>query len=149
MFEYGKDGPRLLVVGLDGSRTSWRAAAYAAGLARRNHARLIVVHVTGANLAMAGLTPQAAALDLTAEDEWSQELRGELSAALERGDWDGLEVLFQRRSGDPAHEIGAVADENHADGVVVGTSEAPGHRLIGSTAVRLVRAGRWPVTVVP
>ncbi len=32
---------------------------------------------------------------------------------------------------------------------VVGASEQAGHRLIGSVASRLVRAGRWPVTVVP
>jgi nucleotide-binding universal stress UspA family protein len=33
--------------------------------------------------------------------------------------------------------------------VVVGSSEQAGHRLVGSVASRLVRAGRWPVTVVP
>ncbi|HEU4946748.1 MAG TPA: hypothetical protein VFT31_06325 [Kribbella sp.] len=34
-FELGTDGPRLVVVGVDGSRTSLRARAYAAGVARR------------------------------------------------------------------------------------------------------------------
>ncbi|MEU7604012.1 universal stress protein, partial [Streptomyces sp. NPDC041003] len=24
-----------------------------------------------------------------------------------------------------------------------------GHRIVGSVAIRLVKAGRWPVTVVP
>lgn len=41
------------------------------------------------------------------------------------------------------------ADELRADAVVVGASEQAGHRIIGSVAVRLVKAGRWPVTVVP
>lgn len=41
------------------------------------------------------------------------------------------------------------ADEVLADSVVDGASTKAGHRLVGSTAVRLVRAGRWPVTVVP
>ncbi|CAM5274783.1 universal stress protein A [Streptomyces purpurascens] len=36
-----------------------------------------------------------------------------------------------------------------ADAVVVGASEQAGHRIVGSVAVRLVKAGRWPVTVVP
>jgi nucleotide-binding universal stress UspA family protein len=36
-----------------------------------------------------------------------------------------------------------------ADAIVVGASAKAGHRLIGSLAVRLVRAGKWPVTVVP
>ena len=35
------------------------------------------------------------------------------------------------------------------DAVVVGASARAGHRLIGSLAVRLVKAARWPVTVVP
>ena len=42
-----------------------------------------------------------------------------------------------------------VADEVRADAVIVGASTKAGHRWIGSLAVRLVKAGRWPVTVVP
>ena len=45
VFEYGVDGPKLIVVGLDGSDSSWRAAAYAAGLARRQHSKLVLVYV--------------------------------------------------------------------------------------------------------
>jgi hypothetical protein len=33
--------------------------------------------------------------------------------------------------------------------VVVGASEHAGHRIVGSLATRMVRAGKWPVTVVP
>jgi Universal stress protein family len=44
-FEFGTDGPSLIMVGVDGSRTSLRAAAYAAGLARRQHCRLLAVYV--------------------------------------------------------------------------------------------------------
>ena len=44
-FELGTDGPNVVLVGLDGSRTSWRATAWAAGLARRQHSKLVVVHV--------------------------------------------------------------------------------------------------------
>lgn len=44
-FELGTDGPRLVVVGVDGSRTSLRARAYAAGVARRQGARLVVAYV--------------------------------------------------------------------------------------------------------
>lgn len=47
-FEIGTDGPTLALVGVDGSRTSMRARAYAEGLARRQGSRLLVVHVVGA-----------------------------------------------------------------------------------------------------
>ncbi|MEK8107626.1 universal stress protein [Micromonospora sp. M12] len=53
------------------------------------------------------------------------------------------------RRGDAYAELRAAADECQADMVVVGTSEQAGHRLVGSVATRLVRAGRWPVVVVP
>jgi nucleotide-binding universal stress UspA family protein len=53
------------------------------------------------------------------------------------------------RPGDPVTEIVRMADEVKVDAVVVGASMQAGHRLIGSVAVRLVRMGRWPVTVVP
>jgi nucleotide-binding universal stress UspA family protein len=51
--------------------------------------------------------------------------------------------------GDPYNEIVRIAKQVRADTVVIGASESAGHRLIGSLAVRLVRAGLWPVTVVP
>jgi nucleotide-binding universal stress UspA family protein len=42
-----------------------------------------------------------------------------------------------------------MATEIRADAIVVGASTWAGHRFAGSLAVRLVKAGRWPVTVVP
>ena len=55
-FELATDGPKMIVVGLDGSRTSWRAASYANGLARRQGSRVTVVYVAspGALARMAG-----------------------------------------------------------------------------------------------
>ena len=58
-------------------------------------------------------------------------------------------ITFIATEGDPYTELRRIADEIRADAVVVGASAKAGHRLIGSLAVRLVRAGRWPVTVVP
>jgi nucleotide-binding universal stress UspA family protein len=51
--------------------------------------------------------------------------------------------------GDPWVELNRAAKEYRADAVVVGASEHAGHRIVGSLATRLVRAGKWPVTVVP
>jgi nucleotide-binding universal stress UspA family protein len=61
----------------------------------------------------------------------------------------GITVHFIATRGDPLAELRRIADEIQADAIVVGASTQTGHRLVGSLAVRLVRAGRWPVTVVP
>ena len=61
----------------------------------------------------------------------------------------GISVTFIATEGDPFTELRRIADEIRADAVVVGASAHAGHRLVGSLAVRLVRAARWPVTVVP
>jgi nucleotide-binding universal stress UspA family protein len=58
-FERGTDGPRVIVAAVDGSTTSLRAASYAAGLARRQSAELVVIFVS-AIAAMGGLIPEAA-----------------------------------------------------------------------------------------
>jgi nucleotide-binding universal stress UspA family protein len=61
----------------------------------------------------------------------------------------GISITFRAARGDPYTEICRVADEVRADAIVVGASAHAGHRFVGSLAVRLVRAGKWPVTVVP
>jgi nucleotide-binding universal stress UspA family protein len=61
----------------------------------------------------------------------------------------GISVTFRAARGDPYSEIVRIADEVRADAIVVGASKHAGHRFVGSLAVRLVRAGKWPVTVVP
>ena len=44
-FELGTDGPSVIMVGVDDSTTSIRAGWYAAGLARRQRAKLVAVFV--------------------------------------------------------------------------------------------------------
>ena len=144
-FELGTDGPRVLVVGVDGSTTSLRAGAYAAGLARRQGAHLVILYVARPG-ALVGMAPGAAALAQETTDEIAEDLRRqveELAPSL------GLRYTFRVESGDPYTELVRVATEVSADGVVVGASMQAGHRFAGSIAIRLVRAGRWPVTVVP
>lgn len=141
------DGPGVILVAVDGSTTSVRAAAWAAGLARRQGSRLLCMYVA-TRPALAGL-----ALGVGAElpvdgamDEAAEELGKEIMAGAANYN---VPVEYVVRRGDPVTEIIRVADELKVDAVVVGASTQAGHRLIGSVAVRLVRAGRWPVTVVP
>ena len=148
-FELGTDGPMVILVGVDGSAASLRAGAYAAGLARRQQARLVVLYV-GPTASLATAMPVAgaamAAFEGEAFDEMSADLRRQVDMqARERG----VAATFMARRGDPFSELRRVADEVRAEAVVVGASAKAGHRLVGSVAVRLVRAGKWPVTVVP
>ena len=136
----------MILVGVDGSATSLRAAAYATGLARRQRSRLVGVFVAEGGPAMAGLVPGAGAVVREANTEIGTALRdGLVEAATELG----VEVDYRILRGDPVTEISRTADEVLADAVVVGASEQAGHRVVGSVAVRLVRVGHWPVTVVP
>ena len=147
-FELGTDGPSAILVGADDSVTANRALAYAMGLARRQRARLIVVYVAPF-AGMETVAPSGAAVvvaEAQAHDEIAESLReriGQIGQEL------GLAVTFIQAHGDAFTEIRRIAGETRADAIVVGASTKAGHRLVGSLAVRLVRAGKWPVTVVP
>lgn len=144
-FELGTDGPKTLVVGVDGSTTSLRAGAYAAGLARRQGAHLVVVYVARPAV-MVGMAAGAVAAVRQASDELADDLRRQVNEGAAEF---GIRTSFQALTGDPYTELVRVADEVSADGVIVGASTQAGHRFAGSIAIRLVKAGRWPVTVVP
>ena len=147
-FELGTDGPKVILVGVDDTTTSLRAAAYAAGLARRQGARVTAVFV--APVASFGAATPGGADLAAAQREATRQTAAELRRRFEEGSRDlGISITFVAIEGDAYTEIRRLADEIRADAVVVGASAHAGHRLIGSLAVRLVRAGRWPVTVVP
>jgi nucleotide-binding universal stress UspA family protein len=79
-------------------------------------------------------------------DELTQELRSQMLDGAQRF---GVDAEFVTTTGDAYSALVKAADQYRADAVVVGASMRPDHRLAGSIAVRLVRAKRWPVTVVP
>lgn len=145
-FERGTDGPKVIVAGVDGSASSLRAVAYASGLARRQNALLAIVYVQP-------MMPVGAALGvpiLDSTEEIAEGLVEEIRTATEqvRDIWR-VRWEFHTFPGDPFGGLASAADELKADAVVVGASRSAGHRIVGSVAVRLVKAGRWPVTVVP
>jgi nucleotide-binding universal stress UspA family protein len=72
--------------------------------------------------------------------------RAASTAVCWRCTWAGE---FRSVRGDPLAELTRIAEQAHADAVVVGASEHLGHRIVGSLAARLVQAGKWPVIVVP
>jgi nucleotide-binding universal stress UspA family protein len=138
-------GPgRTMLVGVDGSDTAMRAAAYAIGLARRQGYRLLVAFVvTRSGLALTG---PAAVFELRTQQQLHEELREQVRSAAEEF---GVPVTYLRVYGDPVTALREAADCSHADTVVVGASTSAGHRFAGSVATRLIKTGHWPVVVVP
>jgi nucleotide-binding universal stress UspA family protein len=137
-----------VVVGVDGSDTSLRAAAYAVGVCRRQGSRLVVVYARepGGGLAqLMDTTGSSSAAALRLQEDVERMLRQSQTLA----EAEGIRSELQVRTGEPYQVLSAVAREVRADCVVVGSSASIGHRIAGSLAVRLVRNARWPVTVVP
>ncbi len=145
LFELGTDGPSRILVGIDGSETSLRAAAYAAGLARRQGSHLIALYVASMNPMAAQLAATTAAMIQT-QDEIGEQLR---STVIEGARLIGIDAKFVLRRGNPYRELIAVANQLRVDAVVVGASMKSGRRFVGSLAGRLVRDATWPITVVP
>lgn len=148
-FELGNDGPDVIVVGLDASQlqgeesqASLHAAAYAAGLARRQGARLVAVWVRP-SVAFADTFVETREEITRERDAREADLRATVEEAAEHYAVPAASLLV--REGDPFHELAAVAEDVRADAVVVGAST----QRLGSLAVRLIRDGRWPITVVP
>jgi nucleotide-binding universal stress UspA family protein len=148
-FELGTDGPSAIVVGIDGSRTSLRASAYAAGLARRQRSRLVAVYV-GSISPLSACEPYTAAVLLAAHSAAFKRTAADLRCEAEKAAQEqGISITFMATRGDSCAELHRIAREIRADAIVVGASTKLVHRLVGSLAIRLVRAGQWPVIVVP
>jgi nucleotide-binding universal stress UspA family protein len=145
IFELGTDGPARILVGVDGSDTSLRAGAYAAGMARRQGSHLIALYVAP-SIAMAAQLATTAAAMIQTQEEIARNLRAMVDEGAKHV---GVEAEFVLRNGNPYRELIKVADELRVDAVVVGASLRSGRRFVGSLAGRLVRDARWPVTVVP
>jgi nucleotide-binding universal stress UspA family protein len=135
---------RDLVVGIDGSTTSWRAFSMAVGIATRYEARVhacFVLHVPpSADLAVFAV-PVTAFVDGDDGGDLGRDVAEELSRAGVKGD-------FTYVKGDVAHELEELAQSCRADVIVVGRSHHPALHL-GGVPRKLLATGRRPVLVVP
>lgn len=137
-FEIGKDGAGLLVVGFDGSGPSRNALAYAAGLARRDGAALLVAFVESLTTASLWFFAGSPIIPDSGAD-LAEDLRDELRGA-------GVPWQFVSLRGDPARALEALAGTYMADGIVVGRSRSPWR---GSVAAHLAKRAHRTVLVVP
>ncbi len=142
-----------VLVATDGSEAADRAVDYAAGLAKREGADLLIANVIGGY----GL-PDKAMLRLTqSEQVWLKELLESLSTetltkARERAHAAGAaRIQLESRSGNVAQSVIEIAKEKAADVIVVGKRGAgPVARLLlGSVSHKLLGLAPMPVIVVP
>jgi nucleotide-binding universal stress UspA family protein len=142
--ETGKDGLGAIVVGLDGSPSSFHAAAWAAGLARRERALLVLVYVEAVG-GVAYWSPMGVAVASEAAESLVEELKREIVAHLRYID---INWQFVHHRGDPATSLEQVAERYRADLIVVGRARRRGG-LLGTVPATLVVEAVRPVVVVP
>lgn len=136
-FEVGKDGLSVIVVGVDGSPRAQNAAAWASGLARRERARLVLVYVEPL-ASPAYWSPIGMATAVEAATAFVDELRRSAAAYLDSA---GVSWELVHHRGEPAHGIEKIAEQQHADCIVVGRG--------GGVAKVLIMDAKRPVVVVP
>jgi universal stress protein A len=138
-----------IVVPIDFSDASVRAAQYAAALARRLDASVHLVHVLEPSEMVGGTFefyggPPAEYLDRLYWKRRSQLVA--VGASL----GDGVHVTSEVRHGTPADSIKNAAIDYGADLVIMSTHGRSGlsHLLMGSVAEQVIRTARCPVLVV-
>ena len=142
--------PKAIVVGVDGSETSTRAAVIATEIARSRQAKLLLVTVIRPPEGWWGIggappTPEALSAALVeGQQQVIKETEEQLS--LEGMDYETVEEL-----GDPTSRLIAVAEEREAGLIVIGKRGAglAERVMLGSVADRLCHHSPVPVMVVP
>ena len=140
-----------LVVGYDGSPPASRALEAAVNLLQGREGRIEVVYVAHVP-SMAALSPGAVTELEEDFDDIEQELRTmaaeQLSGREERWGFDRRQGLIAEELIGVAKDLGT-ANQHAAVAIVVGSSSAVAHRVVGSVAVSLARHSPVPLVVVP
>lgn len=135
---------KTIVVAVDGSEGSKRAIPIAVELAKRDDAKIVLVHADERIVGKGGG-------DIHPDEE---KIQAEIKKQAEELSAQGIETSVEMKDvmvGGPAHVIAEVADRVSADLIVTGTR---GHSpvsglLLGSVAQRLLHLAKQPVLVVP
>jgi nucleotide-binding universal stress UspA family protein len=141
----------VVLVGMDGSETSWHALSWACGEARRLRGRAVAVFVSSSDgsgipaSAFAGAAPFDCGWNDSVAAERADTLRRELECYDAGHDVD---LTFVHTDGDAASELLRLATALHADQIVVGRSMKARHHLAGSLGRRLAGRREAPVVVV-
>ena len=139
-----------IVVGVDGSEGSRRAAEHGVAIARHwgAHVKLVtVVRTPEGWWGIGGAPPSPESLS-TALVEGQQEILKDFEEHL---DLEGVDYETIGELGDPVSRLLAVCEDNEADMMVIGRRGAgiAERVILGSTADRLTHLATCPVLVVP
>jgi nucleotide-binding universal stress UspA family protein len=137
-------GITSIVVGIDGSETSYRAFAMAVGLAVREQGCVhacFVAHLPGAAAIGGFFAPVPLVADAESDERLARYVTEELFEAHIGGD-------FTYRSGEIGAELEILAETYKADLIVVGRSAHP-HLHLGGVPRQLLARERFPILVVP
>ncbi len=140
-----------ILVGTDGSDSAGHAVEQALELARTVGARLDVVSAY-APVSRARLRDEAK--ELPADLQWMTSAREDVDAILaevvEQAEAVGVAVVVHARQGDPADAILDVAEEQHADLIVVGNKGMTGAKrfLLGSVPNKVSHHAPCSVMVI-
>ena len=139
-----------VVVGIDGSDGSDRAAEHGAAIARHWDAELLLVTVVRTPEGWWGIggappTPEALSAALV---EGQQKILSDTESHL---DLDGVNYRTVEELGDPVSRLLAVCEINQVDLLIIGRRGAgiAERVILGSTADRLTHLASCPVMVVP
>jgi nucleotide-binding universal stress UspA family protein len=136
-----------ILVGVDGSERSQDAVAFARTLARASAARVVIASA----FPYEDTPSRAANLDFRAAlKSQSEAIARDMARRLEGVPDDRVSIRVIARSS-AAHALHDLAEDEHADLVVVGSSRTGrlGRVLPGSTAERLLHGSPCAVAVVP
>jgi nucleotide-binding universal stress UspA family protein len=142
----------VIVVGIDGSQTSWDAFWWATGQARRLEGRIVAAFVSPTvdiNMVVASAAFASAPCDYAGAAQIATERAEQLYRQLEgyAADYD-IQLSFIYAHGDPTAELTRIAEECQADIIVVGKSTKALHHLAGSLGRRLIGQRKAPVVAV-
>ncbi|MEE9298038.1 MAG: universal stress protein [Acidimicrobiia bacterium] len=142
--------PVRIVVGVDGSEQSIRAARVAAGMARLHGSKLDVITVVRPPegwWGVVGSPPPADALSASME----RAQRSVLDTTMSAIDTEGLDVVVTEEIGDPASALSAYCEQVGAGLLVVGRRGAGlvERLVLGSVADRLAHHAPCALMVVP
>lgn len=142
--------PKVIVVAVDGSDQSRRAAGLGAALARSNSARLVLLTVVRPPEGWWGVTGEPPSPEALSEAlvEGQQEVLRQVELDT---DLDGVEYSTTEELGDPTSAILAACQREGAELLIVGRRGAGlvERMVIGSVADRLAHHSPVPVLIVP